>query len=164
MRALSYGIIGVLLGGASFMLAGKEKAVPRVAGDAAAGELREMEAAFERALAARDLDAFMGFWAEDAAYLAMHQPIVTGREAIRAAWAPLVEDRSVSLSWTPERAEAAASGDLGYTYGKYRLAVTAADGSRSEREGKYTTIWRRGGDGRWRVVLDTGNPSSPPAR
>ena len=45
----------------------------------------------------------------------------------------------------------AASGDLGYTYGKYELAPA---GRLAAEAGFYLRIWRRNGEGRWQVVLD----------
>jgi ketosteroid isomerase-like protein len=51
----------------------------------------------------------------------------------------------------------ARSGDLAYTYGTYELIAPGA-----ERKvlvgGNYLRIWKRGADGRWKVVLDIESP------
>jgi ketosteroid isomerase-like protein len=127
----------------------------------AARELIEMEAAFEQSLAAKDAGRFMSFWAEDAAYLPYLAPIADTPEGIRDEWLPLLESPEAELTWEPLRAEVAASGDLGYTWGEYRLSVPTAEGPRTI-VGKYATIWRREPEGGWRVVLDTGSPNRPP--
>src|SRR6185436_18782069 len=62
-------------------------------------------------------------------------------------------DTSYTLTWQPLYADAAASGDLGYTYGRWLLVTTTNDSS----EGTYCTIWKKDSNGNWRFVLDTGN-------
>jgi ketosteroid isomerase-like protein len=68
----------------------------------------------------------------------------------------------VKLSWTPLKAEA--SGNLGYTFGGYRLQTTTPDGQRDTvLFGTYVSVWKRKNDGTWRYVLDAGNPTPGPA-
>ena len=63
-----------------------------------------------------------------------------------------------SLTWEPLRAEA--SGNLGYTFGGYKLITKTSDGLRDTTHyGNYVSIWKRKKDGSWRYVLDTGNPT-----
>ena len=63
------------------------------------------------------------------------------------------------LEWKPDFAEAAKSGDLGYTFGNWRL--TKADGKLFY--GNYMTVWKRQADGSWKYVMDAGNatPDNP---
>lgn len=53
---------------------------------------------------------------------------------------------------TATTGEAAASGDLGYVYGKYELAGPPA------QQGAYVRIWSRAADGRWLVAADVAAP------
>jgi ketosteroid isomerase-like protein len=64
-----------------------------------------------------------------------------------------INDSSFSLTWKPQSAELASSGDLGYTYGIY----TFSDKDTSY-EGTYVSIWKKQADGSWKFVLDNGNP------
>jgi ketosteroid isomerase-like protein len=80
-----------------------------------AARLRQLEAEFVKTTAEKGLDGFMTYFAEDGAELENGGGIVTGKENIRQALGPWGPD--VSLTWTPVKAEMAASGDLGYTYG-----------------------------------------------
>lgn len=85
---------------------------------------------------------------------ANHMP-VEGYDAIR--YMLLSEsDSAFTLTWEPMFAKMAASGDLGYTYGTYRLKEKGTDSIIGV--GKYTTIWVKQADGKWKAILDTGNP------
>jgi ketosteroid isomerase-like protein len=65
-------------------------------------------------------------------------------------------------AWTtePMKAETAASGDLGYTWGKYR--VTPTDGG--EYAGYYVRLWTRKTDGTWQLAYEVATPPPPPKR
>lgn len=64
-------------------------------------------------------------------------------------------DSTFILSWQPDDAVVAASGELGFTYGIYTLREKK-DGS--IHQGTYATIWKRENKGKWKILLDTGNP------
>lgn len=65
-------------------------------------------------------------------------------------------DSAFILSWEPAYAQVAASGDIGYTYGTYQVTDKATDSISGE--GTYVTIWQKQPDGKWKALLDTGNP------
>jgi len=79
-----------------------------------------------------------------------HPPIV-GADAID--FLSQVNDSSYTLTWNPGGGELAASADLGYTYGVYKLEMRD-----SVLRGTYVSIWKKQKDGRWKFVLDSGNP------
>lgn len=87
-----------------------------------------------------------------------------GTPAVRVSPSELVKEfpPDLRLSWTPEEAMAAASGDLGFTWGRWILHGKNKDGSPREVHGKYVTIWKKQTDGSWKFVLDTGLPDPPP--
>lgn len=64
----------------------------------------------------------------------------------------------LTLSWSPEKTEVAASGDLGYTWGNWKFAVNDT----TTRYGNYFTVWRKQDDGSWKMALDGGNGTPPP--
>jgi ketosteroid isomerase-like protein len=68
------------------------------------------------------------------------------------------------LQWKPLYAEAAASGDLGFSRGTYTLTLPAPDGTVHTQTGHYLTIWRRQADGTWKMIFDTGEPDAPPKK
>ena len=55
-----------------------------------------------------------------------------------------------------------ASGDLGYTAGDYSLTINNAANVASTEKGAFLTAWKKI-NGAWKVIEDTGVPSSPPA-
>jgi ketosteroid isomerase-like protein len=55
---------------------------------------------------------------------------------------------------TTTTGEAAASGDLGYVYGKYDLAGSAP------QRGAYVRVWSRDGKGEWRIAADVTAPTN----
>jgi hypothetical protein len=67
-----------------------------------------------------------------------------------------------TLTWTPIKADMAASGDLGYTYGTYVFTSKNKEGKLVASYGKYTSIWKKQKDGEWKVVVDMGNSSPEP--
>ncbi len=63
-------------------------------------------------------------------------------------------DSSYTLKWEPKNGAVASSGDLGYTYGVYVLKPSTID---TLIYGTYVSIWKKGIDGKWKFVLDSGN-------
>ena len=81
------------------------------------------------------------------------QPII-GKYAL-LEWYKNNPPGDFKLTWEPLRAEA--SGNLGYTFGGYKLITKTVSGSDSTQYGNYVSIWKKKNDGSWRYVLDTGN-------
>jgi ketosteroid isomerase-like protein len=67
-----------------------------------------------------------------------------------------------TLTWMPVKADMAASGDLGYTYGTYVFTSKNKEGKLVASYGKYTSIWKKQKDGEWKVVVDMGNSNPEP--
>ena len=120
--------------------------------------LVKLEADFAKAVAEHGHDAFVSYFAEDGVELQEGGGITTkGDMRKEGPWPP-----DMSLTWTPVKAEMAASGDLGYTYGNYVLKSKDKDGKLVTHYGKYTSIWKKQKDGSWKVVVDMGNSSPAP--
>ena len=113
-------------------------------------ELRDADLDFARQTAARRLDGWMSFFANDASIIHDGQT-VTGKDALRAFYQPIFANKDFNLTWSPTYAEASADGTFGYTHGKYE-----ARSSLGVSHGIYTTVWRKI-DRRWKVVLDLGS-------
>jgi len=74
-----------------------------------------------------------------------------GTQAI-ASW---LTENGAGLSAVTTSAESAASGDLGYSYGKYDATAP------KPQSGAYVRIWLRDAAARWVVVADVRQPSPP---
>jgi len=69
------------------------------------------------------------------------------------------------LSWQPIAADAAASGDFGYTTGPWELRPKTPE-DKPTAYGHYVSVWKKEANGRWKVAVDIGishpAPSAPP--
>lgn len=126
--------------------------------DAAAD--REAILAADRAFAdstyAHGLDGWMSYYSADAVRLRLGQPAVQGTQAVRQFDAPIFADTAIVLVWTPVDAGTFEDGRHGFSTGKGAM-VRRATPADTVWQGQYVTIWRRGDDGRWLVILDTGS-------
>ena len=71
----------------------------------------------------------------------------------RRHWESRPEDGS-KLEWAPEVAEVSAGGDLGYTSGPWQFTPPGAEAPVAF--GHYLSVWRKGADGRWSLLIDHG--------
>lgn len=122
--------------------------------------LMDADRAFNHATAERRTDGWMEFFAEDGAMI-RSAGTITGRTAIREDMAKAFADTSFTLTWEPLQADA--SGDVGYTNGKYEARFRDAKGNALVRTGRYLTVWKKQVDGSWKVVRDIGVQDAPPA-
>lgn len=105
-------------------------------------------------------EAFKHYLTEDAMGLSPGQHPVVGSDNLYAEMK--VDQESYTLDWEPQRAEVAASEDMGWTWGTYILITIDDEGQKQKRYGKYLNIWKRQDDGQWRVIVDMGNSSPAP--
>jgi ketosteroid isomerase-like protein len=122
------------------------------------GLLLKLEAEFAQAVAEHGHQAFVTYFAEDGVELDDGGGI-TSREAIskQPPW-----PEGTLLTWTPVKADMAASDDLGYTYGNYVFKSKNKEGKIETSYGKYMSVWKKQKDGSWKVVVDMGNSSPAP--
>ena len=126
--------------------------------DPAADQIFAADEQFNRETARLGIEGWLEFFAPDGRMVINGAEIV-GKEAIREAMGPLLDD--FQLEWEPTRAVARAGSDLGYTVGRYRVAPRANPDS-LVGAGTYVTIWERQGDGTWKVSLDIGSQDPAP--
>jgi len=122
--------------------------------------LMDADRAFNNATAERRTDGWMQFIAEDGAMI-RSAGTITGRAAIREEMAKTFADTAFSLRWEPLQADA--SGDLGYTNGRFEARFRDAKGNAAMRTGRYLTVWKKQADGSWKVVRDIGVQDPAPA-
>jgi uncharacterized protein (TIGR02246 family) len=128
--------------------------------------IRALDAQWEKAAAARDVDGTVSYYSDDASLLAPNAPIAGNKQAIRAAWASLLGP-DVSLSWQANKVEVSRSSDLAYIVGVYQLAMKDPQGKPATDRGKFVEVWKKQADGKWKVVADIFNSDlalpAPPA-
>ena len=138
---------------------------PRVSREAETMALLERDRAWASAAATGNVDSIVSFWTEDARVLLPGQPAYVGTEAIRKMVTASLAIPGFQISWTPENAIVAASGDMAYTYGTNRITVPDSAGHPVTTEGRYVEVWLKGKDGQWRCSIDINNagPATRPA-
>lgn len=113
-------------------------------------QVRSAETAFAKTMADRDLDSFLSYVADEAVFFGGKE-VLRGVEAVEAGWSPFFAGATAPFSWAPESVEVLDSGTLAHSSGP----VLDPEGNRI---GTFNSIWRRDGNGRWRVVFDKGCP------
>ena len=127
----------------------------------AAEAIKAADAAWEKVFTSKDTAAALAAMEPTAAMLSPNAPIASGADQVRAAVVGMWGLPALSLHWTATTAEAAKSGDLGYTRGTYELTFNDAKGKPMSDKGKYVTVWRKQADGTWKVVTDIFNSDMP---
>ncbi len=116
------------------------------------------------------LEAFVSVAVDDTVLFPLFGFPVDGKEACQK----LLEKKELkghSFTWEPVFSDVSKSGDLGYTWGKYKRPAkeakeakeTKATKETAEKKkkpedsyGYYGTIWRKQADGSWKVVVSQG--------
>lgn len=141
--------------------------------DPAAERAREpafaaMDSVYDRFVRAYRLgrpDSVVALYTDTPLYLPGRGSVVEGREGLRSQFSFLERIRadSATAHLSFSSVDRGASGDLAWDVGYYTLEVEQRDGSRSEpSRGKFTTVWRRDAEGRWRIHVDAFSPAPPP--
>jgi uncharacterized protein (TIGR02246 family) len=136
--------------------------------------IRDLDAEWAKAAAAKNVDQVVDFYADDASIFLPNEPIGMGKPAIRVEWTKLTTNPGYALSFSPSRVDVAKSGDMAYEFGVYSLMLNGPDGKPMNDRGKYVVVWKKQTDGKWKVVADIINsdlpmtspaaaPSAPPA-
>lgn len=145
------------------LLAGCAAAPPPAPDTRAADEaaIRSADERWSSAATRRDLDATVGFYTADAVVLAPNAPIATDAKSIRDSWAGLLTP-DMTVSWKATKVEVAKSGDIGYLYGAYDIAIkNPKGGPPTTDKGKILEVWKKQADGSWKCSVDTYNSDLP---
>ena len=122
--------------------------------------IRDLDTQWSKSSLARDLDAVVSYYSDDASLMSPNSPAAVGKDAIRAAWAPLIAP-GVSTSWKTTKVEVAQSGDLAYALGIYDVAATDPQGKPMNEHGKSVEVWKKQADGKWKTIVDIFNSDDP---
>ena len=118
--------------------------------------LLEADIAFAEDVAQGGAEAWTSYFASDGRMFGS-EGWVTGQNAIMEYAAGMFADTTAQITWTPEVAEVAYYGDMGYTIGTYEFVQGDPEGDFVRSNGNYVTIWRKQDDGSWKVVVDFGD-------
>jgi ketosteroid isomerase-like protein len=131
------------------------------AGTASAGDmkiertLRDLDAQWSAAAAAKDVDKTVSFYSDDTIVLPPNASAATTKEAIRKIWKDLLTD--ANISWKTKEVEVAQSGDLAFSSGTYEVTLNDPTGTPVNDRGKYLEVWKKQSDGSWKCGVDIWN-------
>jgi uncharacterized protein (TIGR02246 family) len=111
--------------------------------------------AWESALNAKDVDALVDLYTDDARLLPPDGAMTSGRDGVRAAFGGMID---AGIGGETTRVETTVSGDVGYIVGTFSLTA----GDVAVGTGKYIETWRRGNDGLWLIANDIFNNDPSP--
>jgi ketosteroid isomerase-like protein len=127
----------------------------------AESELKTLDEEWSATAARNDLNGTVAFYADNAVLLPPNAPIATNKKSIRESWAGLLGPHT-SVSWKWSKVEVAQSGELGYIYGTYKLAIAASIQSVAVNDtGKFLEVWKKQPNGKWKCIVDTYNSDLP---
>lgn len=105
--------------------------------------------------------ALTTYAADDAVKLNDGANPTIGFDSLRAQMSRMPADGNV-LTWQVLKADAAQSGEMGYTFGQWMLTSKNRTSRQSAKYGVYVTVWKRQRNGKWRFVVDGGNTTPEP--
>lgn len=122
--------------------------------------IEEANARIGASIVKRDGAAIAALYSEDATLLPPGSDALRGRGAIEAFWkggieAGMKEGKLTTLDVT------SLGGDLACEVGRYAMTMQPPGQPAVTDEGKYVVIWKRHGDGGWRLHIDIWNSSRP---
>ena len=101
-------------------------------------------------MAARDHAAFAAHLASEAVFFGAND-VLRGRTAVAAGWKRFFDGPTPPFSWEPAQVEVLDSGTLALTSGPVR-------DPQGRQTGVFNSVWRRDGNGSWKIVFDKGCP------
>ena len=124
-----------------------------------ANEIKLFTRVFEDLFNRGDFVGMADFYADDARLVGQNIPVVHGRQALERFWEEAcrrggVKDRRISVS------NIDSSGDIGYVVGTVVLRVQSVPEQIATITINYTTVWKRGSSGLWRLVVDISSRES----
>ncbi len=152
MRAL---VVGSLFG--LSLLAGASDRAVAAGSEADRKALEAAELGFAASVREHDRAKFAAFIDEQAAFV-QGEEVVSGRAAVVESWAPLLAPDAPYFEWHPTIVELTGEGTVGLTRGPWTSRRKDAQGQEVERHGTFTSVWRKGADGAWKIVFDAGCP------
>ena len=126
--------------------------VDRVAEEKA---IRDLDAQWASAVAAKDTARIAQLYATDGLYMAPDYQALGGRAGAQKGWGMLFATPGAALTFGPTRIVVAEAGDMAYDIGTYTFSMNGPKGP-VEDKGKYLVVWKKQ-DGAWKVAADMFN-------
>src|SRR5436189_967204 len=128
--------------------------------------LRDLDAQWSKAAAAKDLEQTVAFYSDDAIVLPPNATRAATKETVRNVWKDVLAAPGLVISWKPSKVKLGHNGAMAWVSGTYELIMNDASGKPINDRGKYLEVWEKQADGNWKCAADMWNSDlavSPPA-
>jgi len=146
------------------LLSGCAQAPPPPPPDTRAADektIRDLETAWVKEFAAKDIDKIVAHYADDGTVLLSNAPTMVGKDAIRAGMKDAVADPKFSLDLKTVKVNVSKD-DLAYSKGTYSTSATDPKTKKVMAEtGRYVEVYKKQADGSWKIVEDINSPDGP---
>lgn len=116
--------------------------------------IMDAEKAFEKMAAEKGIgEAFWHYADSNAVIKRGNDSLIIGKEGIRNFYKGDFY-KSAKVTWTPDFIDLSQSGDMAYTYGKYKWTWKDSTGREGIATGIFHTVWKKQADGSWKYVWD----------
>jgi ketosteroid isomerase-like protein len=128
--------------------------------------LRDLDAQWSKAAAAKDLEQTVGFYSDDAIVFPPNATSAATKETVRNLWKDLLAAPGLVINWKPSKVKLGHNGAMAWVSGAYELTMNDVGGKPINDRGKYLEVWEKQADGNWKCAADMWNSDlavSPPA-
>jgi uncharacterized protein (TIGR02246 family) len=119
--------------------------------------IRDLEARWVKAVAAKDVAWIANLYAPDGRLMPPNAKAAVGRDAVRAAWTAMLGTPGFALTFAPAEVRVAKAGDMASDIGTWEQP--GPDGKVGD-QGKYVVVWKKL-HGEWKVLADIFNSDRP---
>ena len=131
--------------------------VPAIDMDSVRAEITALEAAYTGATNAKDAEALLAYYADDAQSLPPNKPTLVGKDAIRADYLKEMEGDSTQTTSLMTVNNVWASGDMAVETGTFSVTNEAGE---EVAKGKYMSLFEKR-DGKYVCIRDIWNSDMP---
>ena len=110
-----------------------------------------------KAIAAKDLEKTLSFYAPDAQYLSAGRPAAVTPDERRKLWIEDYGTPGFASEEATTKIEVARSGELAYQRGTYLSKAQNEQGRLTATTGKFVVVWRKQASGEWKAIIDIDN-------
>ena len=125
--------------------------------DAETAVIQSLATEWFKAIAAKDLEKTLSFYAPDARYLSAGRPAASTPEERRKLWVEDYATPGFSSEEATAMIEVAQSGELAYQRGTYLSKAQNEQRRVIATTGKFLVVWKKQATGGWKAIIDIDN-------
>jgi len=125
--------------------------------DAEGVAIQSLATEWFKAIAAKDLEKTLSFYAPEAQYLSGGRPAASTPQARRKLWVEDYATPGFSSEEATAKIEVAQSGELAYQRGTYLSKAQNDQRKMIVTTGQFLVIWKKQPSGEWKAIIDIDN-------